>query len=147
MAERSLSEAEDLREEAKGIRQQAESELAEARDKRAHVEKEAEEEMDVALARVRALVTDAMRELGNAPKPFGPKARALGERALREIRATPLGRRREEFVHTLHRGDEVYVPKLKERFRVHNVKKKNRTIVLIRGSLKMEIPFDDVTWV
>jgi DNA mismatch repair protein MutS2 len=146
-AERSLSEADDLREVARSVRHEAEEELREARDRRVHVEKEAEDEMAEALSRVRGLVVDVMKELGNAPKPFGEKARELGERALAEIRATPLGQRREEFVATLSRGDEVFVPRLSERFRVHAVKKKTRTLVLCRGSLKVEIPFDDVTWV
>jgi DNA mismatch repair protein MutS2 len=147
MAEDGLREAEGLKSRTRELKERAEEELREAEGRRRHVEREAEEEMERALGRLRNLVREFAKELGNAPHPFGPRARDFAERAQEEIRATPLGRRREEFALSLRRGDEVFVPKLKERFRVHAVKKKARTLTLIKGSLKVQVPFDDVTWV
>ncbi|MHC4472984.1 MAG: endonuclease MutS2 [Planctomycetota bacterium] len=147
MAEDGLRRAEGLKVQTRELKERAEEELREASERRRHVEREAEDEMERALARLRGLVRDFAKELGNAPHPFGPKALELEKRAEEEVRATPLGRRREEFALTLRRGDEVFVPKLKDRFRVHAVKKKARTLTLIKGSLKIQVPFDDVTWV
>lgn len=145
-AERRLREAESYREDSRELRRKAEGEAREAEERKLHVEREAEDEMDAALRRIRGLVRDYAKELANAPKPFGPKAREMLERAEEEIRATPLARRREEFALSLHRGDEVYVPRLKEKLRVHQVKKKDRVLVLIRGNIRLEVAFDDVTW-
>ena len=147
MAEDGLREAEGLKSRTRELKEQAAEELKEAEEQRKHVEREAEEEMEQALLRVRRLVREFAKELGNAPHPFGPKALDLERRAEEEIRATPLGRRREEFALSLRRGDEVFVPKFKDRFRVHAVKKKNRSLTLIRGGLKLTVAFEDVTWV
>ena len=103
--------------------------------------------MEESLLRFRRLIADFVKEMSNAPKPFCEKAAELGRRADEEIRATPLGQKREAFAVSLSRGDEVYVPRLKEKFRVHQVKKKDRKLVVLKGSLRMEIAFDDVTWV
>lgn len=146
-AEKKLSEAENLRVDSRAIREKAEDELREAEERRQHVEREAEEEMEESLLRFRRLVADFVKDMANAPKPFGEKAKELGRRADEEVRATPLGRKREEFARSLSRGDEVYVPRLKEKFLVHQVKKKDRKLVVLKGSLRMEIAFDDVTWV
>ncbi len=146
-AERHLRDAEGLRSDTRRLRDEAAEALRETEEQRRHVEREAESEMEAALVRLRRLVADFARELGNAPKPFGPKARELEARAAEEVRATPLMKRREEFALSLRRGDEVYVPRLKERFRVHSVRRKERTLKLLRGGLSLEVPFEDVTWV
>jgi len=145
-AERKLSDAEDLRVNSEEMRARAKGELREAEDKRRHVEREAEEEMEESLLRFRRLIADFVKEMVHAPKPFSDRAREFGDRADEEIRATPLGVKREEFARSLARGDEVFVPRLKETFTVHQVKKKARKLVVLKGSLRMEVSFDDVTW-
>jgi len=146
-AEKKLSEAEDLRADSSRMRETAAGELREAEETRRHVEREAEEEMEESLLRFRRLIADFVKEMANAPKPFCDRAKALADRADEEVRATPLSVKREKFALSLSRGDEVFVPRLKERFRVHQVKKKARTLVVVKGNLRMEISFDDVTWV
>jgi DNA mismatch repair protein MutS2 len=146
-AERHLRDAEGMRSRTRELERRAEDERREAADRRRHVEKEAENEMDAALSRVRKLVLEFGKEMANAPKPFGPRAMEFVDRAEEEIRATPLMRRREEFALGLRRGDEVFVPKLGERFQVHAVRKKDRTVTVLRGSLRMDVDFADVTWV
>ena len=104
-------------------------------------------DQDTTIAELRRLIADFVKEMANAPKPFCDRAKALADRADEEVRATPLSVKREKFALSLARGDEVFVPRLKERFTVHQVKKKARTLVVVKGSLRMEISFDDVTWV
>lgn len=145
-AERTLREAETMRQDTRELKDRAEDEYRRAEHRREHVESEAEDEMDATLGRVRALITEFAREMANAPKPFGPKANEYIRRAEEEIRATPLMKRREEFALTLHRGDEVYVPRLKEKLMVHQVKKKDRKVVLIKGNMRIEVSFGDLTF-
>jgi DNA mismatch repair protein MutS2 len=146
-AERHLREAEGRASRSKDLERMAVEERKEAEQRRRHVEAEAEDEMDEALSRVRKILLDLSKEMGNAPKPFAEKARAFVDRAEKEVRATPLIQRREEYARSLHRGDEVFVPRLNERFRVHQVRKKDRKLTLIKGNLRIEVDFADVTWV
>ena len=55
-------------------------------------------------------------------------------------------RRTAQFAAALRKGDEVWVPKLRERFLVHAVRKKDKAVVLVRGSMRIELPFADVSW-
>jgi DNA mismatch repair protein MutS2 len=146
-AERTLKEAEGIRAGTRDLKEKAREEHREAERKREHVEAEAEEEMDATLSRIRRLVLEFAKEMSHAPKPFGPRAGEFRARAEEEIRATPLMQRREEFALTLHRGDEVYIPSLKERLQVHQVRKKDRKIVVIKGNLRFEVPFSDISFV
>ncbi len=145
-AERVLREAETMRRDTRDLRDKAEDVCRRAERRREQVEREAEDEMDATLSRVRTLIAAFAKDMSNAPKPFGPKAKEYIRRAEEEIRATPLMRRREEFALKLHRGDEVFVPRLREKLMVHQVKKKDRKVVLIKGNMRIEVSFADLTF-
>ncbi len=145
-AERTLREADAARQDTRELKERAEDEFQQARRKREHVETEAEDEMDATLVRVRTLIAEFAKDMANAPKPFGPRAKEYVRRAEEEIRATPLMKRREQFALSLHRGDEVYVPRLRERLMVHQVKKKDRKVILIKGNMRFEVAFCDLSF-
>ena len=50
------------------------------------------------------------------------------------------------FCHSLKKGDSVFVPRFSRICRVHKVDKIKEIISIDYGNVKMELPFDDVSW-
>ena len=58
-----------------------------------------------------------------------------------------LGRRWGDFLAGLRKGEVVYVPRFRERLRVVKVEPRRQRAKLRRGSLEIEVPFHEISWV
>ena len=58
-----------------------------------------------------------------------------------------LGEKREAFARSLKKGDDVYVPKFRDKGRVKKIDKGGRRLTVLLNGLQVEISFDDVSWV
>jgi hypothetical protein len=61
-------------------------------------------------------------------------------------KATAVHRRRMRFCHDLRKGDAVYLPRWQRACTVHKVDRVKETVVVDYGNVKMEVPFEDVSW-
>jgi DNA mismatch repair protein MutS2 len=146
-AEGKRIESEDLREEGLRIRESAERVRRELEERRRNVEREADAEIDEVLGRLRRGLEDDLRALRNAPRPFDEAAGSI-ERILDEtLRTTPLARKREAFIRKLKKEDWVYIPRFRQKGRVARIHRENRTVSVRIGSMALEVPFEDVSWV
>ncbi|MCA8954763.1 MAG: hypothetical protein KDC87_01740 [Planctomycetes bacterium] len=120
--------------------------LVELSRRKAWLEEEADSVVEASLREIRARIDASLHELGNAPKPFGDRARLLHETVLELLAGTSVHRRRMKFLGALRRGGRVYVPQLG---RVCTVKKLDRTreqLVVEVGRMSIELNFEDVSW-
>ncbi len=135
------------------LKKQAQSKERELADRLVHMERrqywleeEADAVVDEALKASRQLLAESVAELGNAPKPWGPQAKALLATLAEQSRATSVHRRRKAFLGGLRKGAVVYVPHLERRCTVRKVDKIRELLHIEVGKMRMEIPFEDASW-
>lgn len=88
----------------------------------------------------------AVAEISQAPNPYGEKAAALRETVARLLKQTSVHRRRMKFLGDVRRDGVVYVPRLERRCVVKKIDRTRETCTVEVGKLRMEIPFEDVSW-
>jgi len=136
-----------LRRDAEDLRGKVEAALRAAEAKAKASRREAEQEIDEHLRRVRARLAEALRPLQNAPAPFADRARAVAETLEAEFQRTPLAAKRLEFARGLHKDDFVHVISLGAACRVRSVHRTRQRLEVVFGHAVVEVGFDDVTWV
>jgi len=136
-----------LRLEAEAIRQEAARELENAKAIARAARREAEHEIDEHVRRVADALRQALRQIRNAPAPFGDRVRELEALLEAEIERTPLAARRHEFASKLRRDDLVYCIPFGETCRVRSINKTKKRLQVVLGHAIVEIGFDDVSWI
>ena len=145
--ENDREKAHALRKEAEELRAQVETELRATKAKARASRREAEEEIDAWVRRVRGRVLDALRQLYNAPAPFADRARDVAAALDAEAQHTPLAAKRLEFARKLKRDDLVHVIPFGEKCRVRSVNRTKQRLEVVMGHSVVEVSFDDVSWV
>ncbi len=151
--QRTRRAAEDQRRRAEEARRRAEGEVAEAELRSRELEEKerwlAEESSWLAeeeIRRARALLREPLRAFLNAPEPYGGKARGLLKLLDGLLAHTDLGKRRDEYLRGVEKGQTVYVPRLRKRCKVLGKDRRRRRLEIEVGGVRMTIPFDDVSW-
>ena len=139
--------AHELHREAEAIRGRAAEELRSAQAKARASRREAEQEIDEHVGRLRAGVLEGLRQLRNAPAPFADKAREVEELLEAEVERTPLTAKRLAFASKLKRDDLVYCIPFEETCRVRTINKTKKRLQVVLGHAIVEIGFDDVSWI
>jgi DNA mismatch repair protein MutS2 len=145
-AERDRQIAEHLARETEATRNESRDRLAELDRRRGWLEEEVDAYLDERLRSARNAVSDPLRRLRSAPGPFAAAARDLEEHLADELRSTRLHRRRMKFLGGVRRDAIVYVPRLRRRCTVHKVDRVREMIIVEVGKMRLEIPFEDVSW-
>ncbi|MEE2887398.1 MAG: hypothetical protein VX951_08205 [Planctomycetota bacterium] len=145
-AEANRAESEAVKRSTDEAARQAEDRLVELGRKEAWLEEEADQVVDSGLREVREEVEAALKQLVNAPKPFGAQAQALGESIRSLLANTSVHRRRMKFLGALRKNGVVYVPRLGRRCQVKKVDRNRELVIIEVGKIRMEIPFEDVSW-
>lgn len=144
---------------AEATRKGAEEELARARERAAAVEaRERDLEQRVeqlereAQKGIEERTRDAMRTVQRArallaqiPKEAAGSMAAALDQLEGELTGASLTQRREEFLKGLGKGSLVYLPRYRQRVIVHKLDHEHRTLVAKMGSMKVKVPFDEVT--
>lgn len=120
--------------------------LQEVERKSAWLQEEAALLVDEEMRAARSLLEAPLRELANAPRPFGEKAKALLGALEGLMRGASVHRRRMRFLGTLDKDSVVYVPRLRRRCVVKKIDRVRELLTLEVGRLRLEVPFDDVSW-
>lgn len=126
------------------------AELAERRRtlerERAWLHEEAGALVEAEFRSLREHLAGILRPFLNAPRPYGDDAKRLLESLELLLRSAPLHRRRMAFVGKLRKDDVVYLPRLGKRCAVRRVDREREVLTVEVGKLRMEVPFEDVSW-
>lgn len=120
--------------------------LAEAVRKENWLQEEADGVVEAELRAVQAALQEPLVALTNAPAPHGERAKALQQVVDGLLKRAALHRRRMQFCHALKKGDPVFVPRFGRVCNVHKVDRVRETLTIDYGKVKMELPFEDVSW-
>jgi DNA mismatch repair protein MutS2 len=120
--------------------------MADAVRKEGWLQEEADGLIESQLRGVQAALAAPLAALSSAPGQHGERARALKATVDSILRAAPLHRRRMQFCNGLKKGDQVFLPRWRRLCAVHKVDKVREVLVVDYGNVKMEVPFEDVSW-
>lgn len=120
--------------------------LAEAVRKENWLQEEADGVVEAELRAAQAAMAEPLTALLSAPGQHGERARVLKAVVDGLQKNAALHRRRMRFCHGLKKGDEVFIPRWRRLCAVHKIDKIRETITVDYGNVKMEVPFEDVSW-
>ncbi|MFH2001926.1 MAG: hypothetical protein ABIK28_19780 [Planctomycetota bacterium] len=128
------------------LKEETEAHGKEIAFRRSILEQEAERQIDACLRRNRDQVLEKLRQLKNVPDPYKLKVQELELILHTMLDRSPLGVKRMQFVEGLKKGDEVYIPKYREKCRVVRVYKKEKCVGVIYKNLSIKVASEDVMW-
>jgi DNA mismatch repair protein MutS2 len=123
-----------------------EGRLAEAARKENWLQEEADGLVEDELRQVQQSMQEHLTLLTNAPGQFGERARALQAIVSGLLKRAALHRRRMRFCNGLKKGDQVFLPRWRRLCAVHKIDKVREQITVDYGNVKVEVPFEDVSW-
>lgn len=116
-------------------------------ERREHwIREEAEHFVDEELRAARELLVEPLRQFVNAPSPYDERARGMLRLIEGLLQRSSLGRRREKYLEGVKKGHMVYVPRFRRRCEAKKIDRKRRTIGVEIGGIRMDLPFDDISW-
>ncbi len=139
-------QTEEIKDKTEQIKQEAEAERKELTQRKGRVEQEANLEIETHLRKVLDRLAPTLARLKNVPKHILPDVEELNRILKEELRSTPLGQRRMDFIETLHMEDLVYIVKFKKTGRIKKIDHKKEQVKLNMEGLIMDIPFDEISW-
>ena len=98
------------------------------------------------MRRAQAALQEPLTALQSAPGVHGERARALKAIVDGLLKQAALHRRRMAFCHGLKKGDQVFLPRWRRLAAVHKVDRVREQVTVEYGNVKMEVPFEDVSW-
>ena len=120
--------------------------MADAVKKENWLQEEADGVVEAELRAAQAAMAEPLTALLSAPGQHGERARALKAVVDGLLKNAALHRRRQRFCFGLKKGDQVYLPRWGRLCAVHKVDKVRETLSVDYGNVKMEVPFEDVSW-
>ena len=123
-----------------------ESKLAEAQKKENWLQEEADGVVEAELRKAHAALIDDVVKLTQAPGQHGERARGLKKVVDELLKNAALHRRRMAFCHRLKKGDQVFLPRWGRLCAVRKVDKVREQVTVDYGKVRMEVPFEDVSW-
>jgi DNA mismatch repair protein MutS2 len=123
-----------------------EERLAQAVKKENWLQEEADGVVESELRRAHAAMDDDLTALTQAPGKHGERARALKKVADGLLKQAALHRRRMAFCHQLKKGQMVFLPRWGRLCPVRKVDRIREVVVVDYGKVRMDIPFEDVSW-
>ncbi len=120
--------------------------LAGAVRKENWLQEEADGVVEAELRAAHAALQPPLQGLLSAPGKHGESARALKVVVDGLLKNAALHRRRVRFCNGLKKGAQVFLPRWRRLCIVHKVDKVRETLTVDYGKVRMEVPFEDVSW-
>jgi DNA mismatch repair protein MutS2 len=136
----------DLTREVASQQQELASKLTEAARKEGWLQEEADGVVEAELRAAQAAMAGPLQALLSAPGVHGERARELKQVVDGLQKSAALHRRRMRFCHGLRKGDTVYLPRWSRACPILKVDKIRETVTVEHGRLKLEVPFEDISW-
>jgi len=132
---------------AAALRQaELEGRMADTMRKEGWLQEEADGVVEAELRKAQAALLEPLTALLSAQGQHGERARVLKVVVDGLLKQAALHRRRMSFCSGLKKGDQVFLPRWRRLCAVHKVDKVKETIQVDYGNVKMEVPFEDVSW-
>jgi DNA mismatch repair protein MutS2 len=144
--ERTLEKSRSDAVEANRMKEVMEEKEQEIEFRMSKLETEAEREIDECLRKCREQALVWVNKLKNLPDPHKSDIRALEEALERMLERVPLGVKRRKFLESLKKGDEVYIPRYREKCRIIKVYKKEDCVEVAYRKLSVKLPAHEVMW-
>ena len=144
--EKERRRTERVRRRVQGTKKEYDQRLIELDAEREALQEEAQQAMDDVVRAARERLTSLLVGLKNLPKAHQETVGKLRDEVERLLVGTPLGEKREAFARSLKKGEEVYVPRFREKAKVRKIDKGGRVLTVLLNGLPVEIGFDDVSW-
>ena len=155
-----IQRVQDVRRDAEADRQQAAARTLQLQQKAGKLDEEIsavqrkqewlQEESDAVVAaellRVQQGLLEGLVPLLSAPGAHGEKAKTLQKLVQGMQKSTAMHRRRMAFCHQLKKGDKVFLPRWSRACLVHKIDKVRESVTVDYGNVKMDVPFEDVSW-
>ncbi|MFO0276972.1 MAG: MutS-related protein, partial [Planctomycetota bacterium] len=125
---------------------QLDSRLADAVRKETWLQEEADGVVEQELRRVQSALQEPLAALQSAPGVHGERARSLKGMVDGLLKQAALHRRRMAFCHALKKGDQVFLPRWRRLATVHKVDRVREQVTVEYGNVKMDVPYEDVSW-
>jgi DNA mismatch repair protein MutS2 len=135
-----------LAQKAEADSRRLEAELQEAQRKSSWLHEEADALVDEQVRSLRAAWSAPLQALQSAPGQHGERARELKRAIDGMLGQLSAHRRRMQFCFALKKGDRVFLPRLQRASAVHKVDKVRETVTVDYGNMRIEVPFEDVSW-
>ena len=87
-----------------------------------------------------------LRQLANGPRPYSEQAETMLKTLAGLLHGTSVHRRRMKFIGGLRKGHKVYLPRWRRDAVIKKVDRVREIAVVEYGKLRMEVPFEDVSW-
>lgn len=136
----------DLNRAAAARQEELEGRMAQAVRKEAWLQEEADGVVEAELRAAQVALQEHVAALASAPGAHGERARAMRVIVDGLLKRAALHRRRMQFCHSLKKGDPVFLPRFGRVCAVHKVDRVRETVSVDYGKVKMELPFEDVSW-
>jgi len=136
----------DLSRSAEARQSELETRLAEAVRRENWLQEEADGVVEHELRAAKAALEEHVTALQNAPGQHGDRARALKQVLDGLLGQARVHRRRMQFCHGLKKGDQVFLPRWHRACAVQKVDKVREVVTVDYGKVKMQVPFEDVSW-
>lgn len=120
--------------------------MADAVRKEAWLQEEADGVVETELRRAQVAMQEPLTALLSAPGVHGERAKVLKGVVDGLLKQAALHRRRMAFCHGLKKGDQVFLPRWRRLCTVHKVDRVREQIAVDYGNVKMDVPFEDVSW-
>ncbi|HEX5051538.1 MAG TPA: endonuclease MutS2 [Planctomycetota bacterium] len=120
--------------------------MADAVRKENWLQEEADGLVEAELRAAQAALREPLTALLSAPGQHGERAKVLQGVVDAMLKHAPLHRRRMQFCNSLKKGDQVFLPRWRRVCVVHKVDKVRDVVTVDYGNVKMEVPFEDVSW-
>jgi dsDNA-specific endonuclease/ATPase MutS2 len=126
--------------------EQLREKLVEAERKATWLQEEADAVVEAELRAAQTTMQEALLPLLSAPGQHGERAKVLKQVVDGLLKRAALHRRRMRFCHDLKRGDQVFLPRWRRLCLVHKIDRVKELVVVEYGNVKMDVPYDDVSW-
>jgi DNA mismatch repair protein MutS2 len=136
----------DLTRAATQRHEELEGRMAQAVRKENWLQEEADGVVEAELRAAQAALQEPLTALTSAPGAHGERARAMKQVVDGLLKRAALHRRRMQFCNALKKGDPVFVPRFGRVCSVHKVDRVREILTLDYGKVKLEVPFEDVSW-
>lgn len=120
--------------------------IAESQRKNDWLQEEADAVVQQELQKAQQALKTGLQPLLSAPGQHGERARELQRVVDALQKNAAMHRRRMRFCHDLKKGDTVYLPRWARTCAVHKVDRVKELIVVDYGNVRVEVPFEDVSW-
>lgn len=121
--------------------------LAEAQRKAAWLGEESDAVVEGQLRAAQGAMAEPLQALLSAPGVHGERAKQLKKVVDALLRQAAVHRRRMAFCGNLKKGDTVFLPRWGRTALVHKVDGVKELVTVDYGRVRLEVPYDDVSWI